>query len=116
MISKAWALGLVLAPWLLPAQPPWEKPLEVGRYLFLENCTVCHEIHKPKSAKLGPSLLRFKKLPPERVKPFRGYIITKIKTGGPVMPALGGVAMPSFGATLTEEQIRKIAAFLLPQP
>jgi len=87
--------------------PPWERPKQVARYLFLENCSVCHEVAKPQSAKLGPSLVRFKKVPPERTEPFRKYILTKIRAGG--------IKMPAFGKVLTDDQIRRLAAYLLPE-
>jgi mono/diheme cytochrome c family protein len=99
------AVGLTADP---PAKaPPWEKPNQVARYLFLENCSVCHELVKPKSPKLGPSLVRFKKVPVERAEPFRQYIMTKIRAGG--------IQMPAFGGTLTEDQIRRLANYLLPE-
>ena len=37
--------------------PPWEKPVQAGRFLYLEHCSVCHEINKPESKKLGPVLV-----------------------------------------------------------
>ena len=52
--------------------PPWEKPLHVGRYLYLENCSVCHEINKAETNKLGPTLFRLfqnEKLPFSGGKP-----------------------------------------------
>ncbi len=113
MMAKARWLPVLLLPLFLPAAPPnrkpppWERPIQTGRYLFLENCSVCHEAMKPKSAKLGPSLLRFKKVPPDRVKPFQQYIFTKVKGGG--------ILMPPFGDTLTDDQIRQIAMYLLPR-
>jgi mono/diheme cytochrome c family protein len=101
-------LGLLSIGMLAGAEaPPWEKPNRLARDLFLENCSVCHELAKPKSPKIGPSLLRFKKLPPERARPFRAYIMTFIRSGTPKMPAFGGV--------LTDEQIRRLADYLLPE-
>jgi mono/diheme cytochrome c family protein len=88
--------------------PPWEKPNQLARNLFLENCSICHELVKLKSPKLGPSLVRFKKVPAERAEPFRQYIMIKIRSGG--------IKMPAFGSTLTDDQIRRLAMYLLPEP
>jgi mono/diheme cytochrome c family protein len=102
------ALVLFLPALIVAATaPPWEKPRREGRDLFLENCSVCHELVQPKSPKIGPSLVRFKKLPPERARAFRTYIMTFIRSGAPKMPAFAGV--------LTEEQIRRVADYLLPE-
>ena len=71
------------------AVEPWEKPLQVGRYLYLENCSVCHEINKPETNKLGPSLFRLfqnEKLPFSDGKPSEPYVRIKIQFGGDVMP------------------------------
>ena len=79
---------------LLPAAekrpPPWEKPIAAGRYLFLENCSVCHEVNKPASKKMGPSLFRLfqnEKLPFSGGKPSVEYVRIKTQFGGDVMPA-----------------------------
>ena len=87
--------------------PPWERPRETARLLFLDNCSVCHDTAKAKSAKIGPSLMRFKKVPPERIAPFRQYIVTKVQAGG--------IKMPAFGKTLTDAQMKMIAGYLLPE-
>lgn len=101
-VLLALAVGVLAAG---PPPPPWEKPERLARDLFLENCSVCHELAKPTSPKAGPSLARFRKVPPERVRPFRTYIMTFIRSGTPKMPAFGGV--------LSEEQIRRLADYLL---
>jgi mono/diheme cytochrome c family protein len=98
--------GLILLAML--AAPPWAKPRAVARALFLENCAVCHETVKPKSAKIGPSLARFKKVPAERAEPFQKYIVNKIRDGG--------FQMPAFKDSLSEAQMKAIASFLLPEP
>jgi mono/diheme cytochrome c family protein len=106
MRARLSLLSLLAAAILAAAEaPPWEKPDRLGRELFLENCSVCHDLAKPKSPKIGPSLLRFRKLPPERARPFRTYIMTFIRTGTPKMPSFAGV--------LTEEQIRRLADYVL---
>lgn len=106
MIARFGLLSLLAAGILVGAEaPPWEKPDRLARELFLENCSVCHELAKPKSPKIGPSLLRFRKLPPERARPFRTYIMTFIRAGTPKMPAFAGV--------LSEEQIRRLADYVL---
>jgi mono/diheme cytochrome c family protein len=87
--------------------PPWEKPVQVGRYLFLENCSVCHEINKPKGKKLGPSLFRFfqnEKTPLTGFPPTEDFMISKVK--------VGGVFMPAFRDVLSDDEIAKIIAFI----
>ncbi len=98
-------LPVMLAGWAAAAPPPWENPRAVARALFLDNCAVCHETVKPKSPKIGPSLARFKHVPPERVEAFRKYIVTKVRGGGIVMPA--------FADVLTDAQMKAIAGYLL---
>lgn len=108
MMARLCLLGLLGIRMLAGAEaPPWEKPKRLARDLFLENCSVCHELAKPKSPKIGPSLLRFKKLPPERARAFRAYIMTFIRSGTP--------KMPSFARVLSDEQIRRLADYLLPE-
>ncbi len=114
MIMKRFALSfvslLVLTSATTAAEkkpPPWEKPLRVGRYLYLENCSVCHEINKPETNKLGPSLFRLfqnEKLPFSGGKPSEPYVRIKIQFGGDVMPA--------FVNKLTDEQIDRLIAFI----
>ena len=114
MITKRFALSLVSLLVLTSATaaaekkpPPWEKPLQVGRYLYLENCSVCHEINKPETTKLGPSLFRLfqnEKLPFSGGKPSAPYVRIKIQFGGDVMPA--------FVSKLTDEQIDRLMAFI----
>ena len=87
--------------------PPWEKPLHVGRYLYLENCSVCHEINKAETNKLGPTLFRLfqnEKLPFSGGKPSEPYVRIKIQFGGDVMPP--------FVNKLTDEQINQLMAFI----
>jgi len=97
---------LILAADAARKAPPWEKPNQVSRNLYLENCSVCHELVKPKSAKIGPTLIRFKKAPPAASESLRKYVMYKIRAGG--------IKMPAFGKTLNEDQIRRIADYLLP--
>ena len=87
--------------------PPWEKPLREGRYLYLDNCSVCHEINRPKRNKFGPSLFglfQSEKMPLSRAKPTDELVAAKIKNGG--------VIMPSFRDYLTDEQIEKLIAYI----
>jgi mono/diheme cytochrome c family protein len=73
--------------------PPWEtSPLVVGRDLYRQNCTVCHDIDKDQkhTRKLGPSLNHLFKnasMPLSHGKPNRAYVIVRIKFGGALMPA-----------------------------
>jgi mono/diheme cytochrome c family protein len=72
---------------------PWEKNhLRVGQDLYRENCVVCHDIDKPQkdSKKLGPSfyqLFKRESMPLAKQAPNRAYIVTRIRFGGPLMPA-----------------------------
>ena len=106
----AFVLAAALAPALAAADrkpPPWEKPLQVGRYLYLQNCSVCHEINKAETKKLGPSLFRLfqnEKLPFSGGKPSVEYVRIKTQFGGDVMPA--------FVNKLTAGQISKIIAYI----
>lgn len=88
--------------------PPWEKPLRSGRYLYRENCSVCHEINRPRQGKkFGPSLFRLfqnEKLPLTRGKPTEEYVASKIRKGGPVMPA--------FGDYLNDRQIGDVIEYI----
>ncbi len=109
--SARWIFLLLVATALGTAKnrvaPPWEKPLETGRYLFLENCSVCHEINGPKSNKFGPSLFRLfqnEKMPYSGAKPSEEYVANRIKAGGFIMPP--------FRDTLTDDQIEKVIAYL----
>jgi len=113
MIRKTGWLLISLAALLLNARagertpPPWEKPLRVGRYLYLENCSVCHEINKPKRNKFGPNLFglfQSEKMPLSRVKPTDELVADKIKNGGFIMPA--------FRDYLTDDQIEKLIAYI----
>jgi mono/diheme cytochrome c family protein len=87
------AAGLTWTAFALAADkkaPPWEKPLQKGRYLYLRNCSVCHEINKPETSKLGPSLFRMyqnEKLPFSGGTPSEEYFRVKVMFGGDVMPA-----------------------------
>jgi mono/diheme cytochrome c family protein len=87
--------------------PPWERPGQVARNLYLENCSICHDLVKLKSPKIGPSLVRFRKAPPPAQESLRKYIMYKVRSGG--------IKMPAFGKVLSEGQIRQLADFLLPE-
>lgn len=87
--------------------PPWEKPLQKGRYLYLRNCSVCHEINKPETAKLGPSLFRMyqnEKLPLSGGTPSEEYFRVKVMFGGDVMPP--------YVNRLSEEEIQLLSDFV----
>ena len=114
-MSRLWvAAAFVLVTALIPAlaaaerkPPPWEKPIQVGRYLYLQNCSVCHEVNKAETKKLGPSLFRLfqnKKLPFSGGKPSVEYVSFKTQFGGDVMPA--------FVNKLSGDQISKIIAYI----
>ena len=87
--------------------PPWEKPFQVGRNLYRENCIVCHDINKAETKKLGPSLFRLfqnEKLPFSGGTPSEPYVDIKIQFGGDVMPA--------FVNKLTPGQIKQIIEYI----
>jgi mono/diheme cytochrome c family protein len=87
--------------------PPWEKPVKAGRYLYLEHCSVCHEINKPKSEKFGPVMHRIfelEKMPFSGLPVSEEYIKIKMKIGGGIMP--------SFMTVLSDEEIDKIVIFM----
>ena len=90
--------------------PPWERPLEVGRNLYRENCIVCHDIDKAETKKLGPSLFRLfqnEKLPFSGGTPNEPYVDIKIQFGGDVMPA--------FVNKLSSARIKKIIEYIRSQ-
>ncbi len=111
--ALSFVLSAALAPALAAADrkpPPWEKPIQVGRYLYLQNWSVCHEINKAETKKLGPSLFRLfqnEKLPFSGGKPSVEYVRFKTQFGGDVMPA--------FASKLTPDQISKIIAYIQTQ-
>ncbi len=87
--------------------PPWEKPVKAGRYLYLEHCSVCHEINKPKSEKFGPVLHRvfqMEKMPFSGLPVSEEFIKIKMKVGGGIMP--------SFMEVLSDDEIDKIVVFM----
>ena len=87
--------------------PPWEKPLQNGRYLYLRNCSICHEINKPETNKLGPSLFRLyqnEKLPLSGGEPSEEYFRIKVMFGGDIMPP--------FVNRLRETEIRLLSDFV----
>ncbi len=114
MTFRAWpaALAALLlftgaSPAATKKLPPWEKPLQVGRYLYLENCSVCHEINKAETKKLGPSLFRLfqnEKLPSSGGVPNEPYVRVKIQFGGDVMPP--------FVNKLTDKHIDRLIEFI----
>jgi mono/diheme cytochrome c family protein len=72
---------------------PWEtNRSQIGQALYRENCVVCHDVDKPQkeSKKLGPSfyqLFKRERMPIAQQPPNRAYIATRIRFGGPLMPA-----------------------------
>jgi mono/diheme cytochrome c family protein len=95
-VKKSWLILLGLAANLWAAEtvaPPWEHSrLIIGRDLYRENCSVCHDIDKDQkhSRKLGPSLnhlFKNERLPLSHGKPSRQYVTVRIKFGGALMPA-----------------------------
>jgi mono/diheme cytochrome c family protein len=102
--ALTWAVAALAAD---KKAPPWEKPLQKGRYLYLQNCSVCHEINKPETTKLGPSLFRMyqnEKLPFSGGTPSEEYFRIKVMFGGDVMPA--------FVNRLNEQEIKLLSDFV----
>jgi mono/diheme cytochrome c family protein len=90
--------------------PPWEKPIQAGRFLYLEHCSVCHEINKPESKKLGPVLHQVfekEKMPFSGLPVSEQFIGIKMKVGGGIMPA--------FVTVLSDDEIDKIIQFMKAQ-
>jgi len=114
VISRICCVPMLAALVLSPARagernaPPWEKPVRVGRYLYRENCSICHEIDRAKAGKkFGPSLFRLfqnEKLPLTGGRPTDEYVAGKIKNGGPVMPA--------FRDYLTDQQVETLMVYI----
>lgn len=71
----------------------WEtNRTQIGQALYRENCVVCHDIDKAQkeSKKLGPSfhqLFKRTRMPLANQPPSRAYVGTRIRFGGPLMPA-----------------------------
>ena len=103
-----WLLALGLSARLMATDPPWERSrLAAGQDLYRENCAVCHDIGKPASKKLGPSLhhlFKNEKLPLSRGKPSRPYVIVRIKFGGALMPA--------FAKKMTDAEIETLVDYI----
>jgi mono/diheme cytochrome c family protein len=81
----------------------------LGRDLYRENCSVCHDIDKDKvhSHKFGPSLNHLFKnetLPMSHGKPSRPYVEVRIKFGGAIMPA--------FAKRLTQDEINALMDYI----
>ena len=100
-------VGLFLA--LAPCLPATAQSAHwmIGRDLYRENCSVCHDIDKDKahSRKFGPSLNRLFKnetLPMSHAKPTRPYVEVRIKFGGSLMPAFGERLTPDEIGTLLD--------------
>jgi mono/diheme cytochrome c family protein len=75
-----------------PSLPGQREHWAMGRDLYRENCSVCHDIEKDKahSRKFGPSLNHLFKndsLPMSHGKPSRQYVEVRVKFGGAIMPA-----------------------------
>lgn len=113
MIKTVPLTGVLLAASALCAYgaekklPPWEKPIQVGRFLYLQNCSVCHEINKPESKKLGPVLhkvFEMEKMPFSGLPVSEQFIAIKMKVGGGIMPA--------FFDVLSDDEIDKIIQFM----
>jgi mono/diheme cytochrome c family protein len=107
LLFVAALVSAALAPAADKKAPPWEQPLQKGRYLYLQNCSICHEINKPQSTKLGPSLFRLyqnEKLPSSGGTPSEEYFRIKVMFGGDVMPP--------YVNRLSEEEIRLLSDFV----
>ena len=78
---------------IVPRLVPWEQNrLKKGQALYRANCSVCHDVDKAESGKLGPSfyhLFQRKTMPKSNLKTDRSYIAVRIKVGGAIMPAFG---------------------------
>ncbi|MCP5117050.1 MAG: cytochrome c [bacterium] len=87
--------------------PPWEKPLRLGRYVYFEHCTVCHEINRTESKKIGPTMFRFfqnEKTPLSGFPPTEAYFRIRVRFGGEVMP--------QYKDKLTEREMDALVAYV----
>jgi mono/diheme cytochrome c family protein len=100
---------LLLLAAILPLAASDAAQLAIGRDLYRENCSVCHDIERDKahSRKFGPSLNHLFKnetLPMSHGKPSRPYVEVRIKFGGAFMPA--------FGKRLTQDEINTLINYI----
>ena len=100
---------LLLLAAILPLAASDAAQLAIGRDLYRENCSVCHDIERDKahSRKFGPSLNHLFKnetLPMSHGKPSRPYVEVRIKFGGAFMPA--------FGKRLTPNEINTLIYYI----
>ena len=97
--------GLLLPGAEKPA-PPWEKNNKLGRALYRENCSVCHEINKKETKKMGPTMFRFfqNEESPLPDKEREQYFRIRVQFGGDIMPA--------FRTTLSARQLDLIVAYV----
>lgn len=98
---------LLLLAAILPLAASDAAQLAIGRDLYRENCSVCHDIERDKahSRKFGPSLNQLFKnetLPMSHGKPSRPYVEVRIKFGGAFMPAFGKRLTPNEINTLID--------------
>jgi mono/diheme cytochrome c family protein len=89
--------------------PPWEKSrAAIGRDLFRQNCSVCHEIDKDQkhSHKFGPSLYHVFQTGQmvSHTKATRQYVILRVKFGGALMPA--------FQKKLSDQEIAELVDYI----
>jgi mono/diheme cytochrome c family protein len=102
-------LCLLATTALLQAADAKAAHLAIGRDLYRENCSVCHDIEKDKahSHKFGPSLNHLFKnetLPMSHGKPSRQYVEVRIKFGGAIMPA--------FAKRLTQDELNTLIDYI----
>ena len=100
---------LLLLAAILPLAASDAAQLAIGRDLYRENCSVCHDIERDKahSRKFGPSLNHLFKnetLPMSHGKPNRPYVVVRIKYGGSLMPA--------FAKRLNQSEIDTLVDYL----
>jgi mono/diheme cytochrome c family protein len=90
---KRMALGTLAALALaaLPSVTPSVTPADAGQALFAQDCAQCHNATSA-AAKVGPGLkglFKNKTLPGTGKPTTEANVVSQIKKGGGVMPAIG---------------------------
>ena len=94
-------LFLLMAPAVISAEEQGEAQLELGRKVFVEvaepQCGVCHTLADAEAAgTIAPSL--------DDLQPTKEQVQAAVRTGPGVMP--------SYGDSLSDEQIEAVSAYV----
>lgn len=103
LMPSLFGLALIVASdWCLAEQPPSAELLEQGKALFTTKavpaCAICHALADAgATGAIGPNL--------DELKPDEARIKKALREG------IG--AMPSFDATMTEDEMNAVAAYIV---